>query len=104
MFQGGNPEAVIDQSILGGYVLRDFPFWEIMNREFGSSVDKRSGSCLDKSQRKREYGHVGRGHIDQGITQGANHRFRLVWHFGISALTIPKCMFPRALKPRNLDL
>jgi hypothetical protein len=99
MFQGGNPEAIIDRPISGGYMSRDFPFREIGNWEFGSSVDKRSGSRLDKSRWKRECGHVGRGHIDQGITQGANHRFRLVWHFDVSALGIPKGMFPRALKP-----
>jgi hypothetical protein len=28
MFQGGNPEAVIDRPILGGYVSRDYPFRE----------------------------------------------------------------------------
>jgi hypothetical protein len=80
-------------------VSRDYPFREIGNREFGSSIDKRSSSHLDKSQQKRECGPVGRGHIDQGITQGANHRFRLVWHFGVSTLGIPKGMYPYALKP-----
>jgi hypothetical protein len=85
-------------------VSRDYPFREIEDRGFGSSADKRSGSRLDKSQWKRECGHVGRGHIDQGITQGANHRFRLVWHFSVLALRIPKGMFPHALKPRNPDL
>jgi hypothetical protein len=104
MFHGGNPEAVIDRPISGGYVSRDYPFREIGDRGFGSSVDKRLGSRLDKSRRKRDRGHMGRGHIDQGITQGANHRFRLVWHFGVSALGIPKGMFPCALKPRNPDL
>jgi hypothetical protein len=68
MFQGGNPEAVVDRPISGGYMSRDYPFWEIRNREFRSSIDKRSGSRLDKSQWKRECGHVGRGHIDQVIT------------------------------------
>jgi hypothetical protein len=104
MFHGGNPEVVVDRPISGGYVSRDYPFREIENRGFGSSVDKNSGSRLDKSRRKRECGRVGRGHIDQGITQGANHRFRLVRHFGVSALGIPKGTFPRALKPRNPDL
>jgi hypothetical protein len=104
MFHGENPEVVIDRSISGGYVSRDYPFREIRDRGFGSSIDKRSGSHLDKSRQKRDYGHVGRGHIDQGITQGANHRFRLVWHFSVSALGIPKGMFPHALKHQNLDL
>jgi hypothetical protein len=83
---------------------RYYPFRKIRDRGFGISVDKRLGSHLDKSRRKSECGHVGRGHIDQGITQGANHRFRLVWHFSVSTLRIPKGMFPRALKPRNPDL
>jgi hypothetical protein len=48
MFHGGNPGAVIDRSISRGYMSRDYPFWEIGNRGFGSFVDKRSGSCLDK--------------------------------------------------------
>jgi hypothetical protein len=99
-----DPEAAVDRPILGGYVSRDYPFREIGDRGFGSSVDKRSGSRLDKSQWKRECGYVGRGLLDQGITQGANHRFRLVWHFGILVLGILKGMFPRALKPQNLDL
>jgi hypothetical protein len=54
-------------------VLRDYSFQEIKDRGFKSSTDKRLGSHLDKSRQKRECGHVGRGHIDQGITQGANH-------------------------------
>jgi hypothetical protein len=29
--------------------LRDYPFWEIGDRGFGSSIDKNSGSRLDKS-------------------------------------------------------
>ena len=49
MFHGGNPEAVIDRLILGGYVSRDYPFREIGDRGFVSSFDKRSGSYLDKS-------------------------------------------------------
>jgi hypothetical protein len=49
MFHGGNPRAVVDRPISGGYVSRDYPFREIRNRGFGSSVDKRSGSRLDKS-------------------------------------------------------
>jgi hypothetical protein len=104
MFHGGNPEAVVDRPISGGYVSRDYPFREIGDRGFGSPVDKRSGSRLDKSRWKRDCGHMGRGHIDQGITQGANHRLRLVQHFGVSAFGIPKGMFPCALKPRNPDL
>jgi hypothetical protein len=50
MFHGGNPGAVVDRPISGGYVSRDYPFREIGNRGFGSSVDKRSGSRLDKSR------------------------------------------------------
>jgi hypothetical protein len=50
MFHGGNPRAVVDRSISGGYVSRDYPFREIGNQGFESSVDKRSGSRLDKSR------------------------------------------------------
>jgi hypothetical protein len=39
----------VDRPIEGGDVLRDYPFWEIGDRGFGSSVDKNSGSFLDKS-------------------------------------------------------
>jgi hypothetical protein len=46
MFHGGNPGAVIDHSILGGYVLRDFPFREIRNRELRSSDEKRLGCSM----------------------------------------------------------
>jgi hypothetical protein len=55
-------------------VLRDYPFWEIGNRGFGSPVDNRSSSRLDKSRWKRGCSHMGRGHIDQCLTQGANLR------------------------------
>jgi hypothetical protein len=48
MFHGGNPGAIVDRPILGGYVSRDYPFREIGNQGFGSSVDERSGSHLDK--------------------------------------------------------
>jgi hypothetical protein len=71
-------------------VSRDYPFREIRNRGFGSPVDNRSGSRLDKSRRKRGCGHMGRGHIDQCLTQGANLRLRFVQHFGVSAFGIPK--------------
>jgi hypothetical protein len=99
MFHGGNPKVGIDRLISGSYVSRDYPFQEIGDRGFGSPVDKRSSSCLDKYRWKRDCGHMGRGHIDQGITQGANHRLRLVHHFGVSTFGIPKGMFPCALKP-----
>jgi hypothetical protein len=48
MFHGGNPKVVINRPISGGYVSRDYPFREIENWGFGSFVDKRSGSHLDK--------------------------------------------------------
>jgi hypothetical protein len=99
MFHGGNPEAVVDRLISGSYGSRDYLFRKIRDQGFGSPVDKRSGSSLDKSRRKRDCGHMGRGPIDQGRTQGANHRLRLVQHFGVSAFGIPKGMFPCALKP-----
>jgi hypothetical protein len=40
----------VDCPIEGGNVLRDYPFQEIEDRGFGSSVDKKSGSCFDKSR------------------------------------------------------
>jgi hypothetical protein len=104
MFHGGNPEAVIDRPISGGYVSRYYPFWEIGDWGFKSPIDKRSVSRLNKSRWKRDCGHMGRGHIDQGITQGANHRLRLVQHFDVSTFGISKGMFPCALKPQNPDL
>jgi hypothetical protein len=46
MFHGGNPRAVVDRPISGGYVSRDYPFREIGNRELGSSGDERSGPSM----------------------------------------------------------
>jgi hypothetical protein len=46
MFHGGNPEAVVDRPISGGYVSRDYPFQEIGNHEFGSPGDERSGLSM----------------------------------------------------------
>jgi hypothetical protein len=88
-------------------VPRDYPFREIGNRGFGSPVDNSSGSRLDKSRRKRGCGHMGRGHIDQCLTQGANLRSRFVQHFGISAFGIPKALVTpcfQTLKSRIINL
>jgi hypothetical protein len=41
MFHGGNPGAVVDRPISGGYVLRDYPF-----RELESFDDERSGCSM----------------------------------------------------------
>jgi hypothetical protein len=46
MFHGGNLEVVVDRPISRGYVLRDYPFHEIGNRELRSSSDERSGPSM----------------------------------------------------------
>jgi hypothetical protein len=71
-------------------VSKNYPSREIRDRGFGSPADNRSSSRLDKSQRKRGCGHMGRGHIDQCLTQGANLQMRFVQHVGVSAFRIPK--------------
>jgi hypothetical protein len=71
-------------------VSRDYPFREIRNRGFGSLADNRLGSRLYKFRRKRVCGHMGRGHIDQCLTQGDNLRLRFVQHFGVSTFEISK--------------
>jgi hypothetical protein len=49
---GGSLEIDLDHPIKEGHVSRDHPLREIENREFGSPVDKRSGSRIDKSRRE----------------------------------------------------
>jgi hypothetical protein len=50
---------------------------------------------------------MGRGHIDQCLTQGANFQLRFVQHFDISAFEISKGRFTpcsQTLKSRLIDL
>jgi hypothetical protein len=49
MNRGESPEIDLDRPNDGSHVSRDYPFWEIGNREFGSPGDERSGLSMAKT-------------------------------------------------------